>query len=734
MDLFRIIAAFLVVAIHIGPLGLISTNADLAFTYILGRIAVPFFFMVTGYFVLGKYILETETKEHLLRIKQYLLKILKIYAGSAVLYLPIGIYAGNYSSLGFYDIIRMLLFDGTFYHLWYFPASIIGILVVLGLNKIFVKNPAAIKLKKMLVLCSILYLAGLLGDSYYGVISQIPLLKGFYEILFTVGSYTRNGIFMAPIFLVLGIMAGNAGSYCDRIKEKKDIQTGCFLIGSLLLMELEGFMVHHFNLVRHDSMYVFLPVVMYFLFTLLVSLGKKEYRNLRTVSTWIYILHPAMIVVVRFMVKILLHFGVDGSVFVENPLVLYVMVSLLSLFAAGGIVFLQDMAKMRQNKMKTDDAADLEESQTNRAWIEISLQALEENVNTFRSILPEKTQLMPAVKANAYGHGAVLVARKLLELNVNAFCVATAAEGVELRKNGITGEILILGYTAVTDFSLLTEFSLSQTIVDEEFAGVLNACGKKIHVHIGIDTGMHRLGIPCENTQAVCTVFTMENLVIDGMFTHLCASDDLTEEGKKYTSAQIAKFYELVYDLKEQGIAVPKLHLLASYGAVNYSQYAEDYARVGILLYGVHSSRQCEKSCSIPFRPVLSLKARVSAVKELKRGECAGYGMDYCAAADVKIAVLTIGYADGLPRELSKEKGQVLIHGKRADIIGRICMDQTLVDITHIEHVKAGDVAVFIGTSGEEKISAVDIAEQAGTITNEILSCLGARLNRIVIS
>ncbi len=734
MDLFRIIAAFFVVAIHIGPFGLISTNADLALTYILGRIAVPFFFMVTGYFVLGKYILETETKEHLLRIKQYLLKILKIYAGSAILYLPIGIYAGNYSSLGFYDIIRMLLFDGTFYHLWYFPACIIGILVVLGLNAIFVKNPASIKLKKMLVFCSILYLAGLLGDSYYGVISQIPLLKGFYDILFTVGSYTRNGIFMAPIFLVLGIMAGNAGSYCDRIKEKKNIQTGCFLVVSLLLMELEGFMVHRLNLVRHDSMYVFLPVVMYFLFTLLVSRGKKEYRNLRTVSTWIYILHPAMIVVVRFMVKILLHFGVDGSVFVENPLVLYVTVSLLSLLAAGGIVFLQDMAKKLQNKTKTEDAADLEESQTNRAWIEISLQALEENVNTFRSILPEKTQLMPAVKANAYGHGAVLVARKLLELNVNAFCVATAAEGVELRKNGITGEILILGYTAVTDFSLLTEFSLSQTIVDEEFAGVLNACGKKIHVHIGIDTGMHRLGIPCENTQAVCTVFTMENLVIDGMFTHLCASDDLTEEGKKYTNVQIAKFYELVYDLKEQGIAVPKLHLLASYGAVNYSQYAEDYARVGILLYGVHSSRQCEKSCSIPFLPVLSLKARVSAVKELKKGECAGYGMDYCATADVRIAVLTIGYADGLPRELSKEKGQVLIHGKRADIIGRICMDQTLVDITHIENVKAGDVAVLIGTSGEEKISAVDIAEQAGTITNEILSCLGARLNRIVIS
>lgn len=703
MDLFRIVAAFLVVAIHIGPFGLLSENVDLGFSYILGRIAVPFFFMVTGHFILKEHVLGTAAdggaagpfkKETFLKIRQYLVKIVKLYVCAMVLYLPIGIYAGNYGNLGIYDIVRMLLFDGTFYHLWYFPACIIGILIVCGLNEIFLNAGAGRKLKKMLAVSSILYLIGLLGDSYYGIVSTIPVLRDFYNILFSVSSYTRNGIFMAPLFLTMGILAGNKGFVCNEVKDGtrklyRNVRDGCFFAVSLLLMELEGFTVHRLNLVRHDSMYLLLPVVMYFLFALLLSYGGKEYRSLRNVSAWIYILHPAMIVAVRFVVKILAHFGMDGGVFVENPLVLYVTVCILSLLAGSDVLFLQDRAKKSQDKADRGQNGNFGESRTNRAWIEVSMQALEENVNTFRNILPEKAQLMPAVKANAYGHGAVLVAKKLQELNINAFCVATVTEGVELRKNGITGEILILGYTAVPDFPLLTEFSLSQTVVDEEFAGTLNEFGRKIHVHVGTDTGMHRLGIPCENVDSVCSVFAMENLQIDGMFTHLCASDDLSEEGKRYTDEQIAKFYELVYHLKEWGIAVPKLHLLASYGAVNYSRYAENYVRAGILLYGVHSSRECENKCDFLFRPVLSLKARVSAVKELKAGECAGYGMDYCAGTDVKIAVLTIGYADGLPRELSEEKGQVLIHGKRANIIGRICMDQTLVDITHIENVKA---------------------------------------------
>lgn len=726
LDLFRIVAAVLVVAIHIAPFELLSADVDLAFTYILGRIAVPFFLMVTGYFVLGAYLTEEGSRfgtKQFEKIKRHLVKLLKIYGFCIVLYLPIGIYAGSYSGMGIGDIFRMLLFDGTFYHLWYFPACIVGILLVCGLNEVLRKAAVWKKLAVMLAVSSFLYLIGLLGDSWYGMISGSSFIAGFYDIMFSVSSYTRNGIFMAPIFLILGVIAGNV-----RLTDRKKMQYGVLAALAFGLMEVEGFVLHKLEFCRHDSMYLLLPAVMYFLFALLRT-DKKEYKELRFISTWIYILHPAMIVVVRFLVKLLARFGVEAAFMVENPLALYGLVCLFSVLAAADILFIRDMKKKRQEE-KAQEAL---RAATSRAWIEVSLEALEKNVNTLRELLPDDTDLMPAVKANAYGHGAVSVAKKLQELDVNAFCVATAQEGVELRKNGITGEILILGYTSAADFHFLTEFSLSQTIVDKEYAEELNAYNGIIHVHVGADTGMHRLGISSENVDEVCEVFSMKNLVVDGMFTHLSASDDLSEEGKRYTEEQIAKFYRLVSCLKERGINIPKLHLLASYGAVNYSRYGEDYARVGILLYGVHSNRACADECGVSFSPVLSLKARVSVVRDLKAGECAGYGMDYCAKRDTKIAVLTIGYADGLPRELSEGKGSVLIHGRRADIIGRICMDQTLVDVSGIKDVKAGDIAVLIGSSGTEEISALDIAEEADTITNEVLSRFGGRLARIVV-
>lgn len=726
LDLFRIAAAFLVVAIHIGPLERISANADLAFTYILGRIAVPFFFMVTGYFVLGDYLREAGSgfrAEPFEKVKRYLKKIVSLYGFCMVLYLPIGIYAGNYGGLKIYDVIRMVVFDGTFYHLWYFPACITGILVVCGMNELLKKADKQTKITVILAAGALLYLIGLFGDSLYGTISAFAPIRGFYDVIFSVSRYTRNGIFMAPLFLTLGFLAGNV-----RLTGKKKIRYGCLALVSLLFMELEGFWVHRMGFCRHDSMYLFLPAAVYFLFALLRQ-DEREYKELRVVSTWVYILHPAMIVVVRFIVKLLSRFGIDGGIMVEEPLILYGLVCLFSVLAAADILFLQDLKKKKQEEKKEKDLR----KATSRAWIEVSLDALEKNVDTLRGILPEGTKLMPAVKANAYGHGAVPVAKKLCGLGVNAFCVATAAEGVELRKNGIAGEILILGYTSPADFCLLPEFSLSQTIVDRDYAEELNAYNAAVHVHIGVDTGMHRLGIPCENVLEVCGVFSMKNLVVDGLFTHLSASDDLSEEGERYTKEQIAKFYGLVERLKENNISVPRLHMLASYGALNYGSYGEDYARVGILLYGVHSNRKCEQACRVSFVPVLSLKARISVVRELKAGECAGYGMDYRAEKDVRIAVLTIGYADGLPRELSEGKGQVLIHGRRADIIGRICMDQTLVDVTDIEDVRAGDAAVLIGRSGTEEISALDIAEQTGTITNEVLSRFGVRLNRIVV-
>lgn len=367
-------------------------------------------------------------------------------------------------------------------------------------------------------------------------------------------------------------------------------------------------------------------------------------------------------------------------------------------------------------------------SPTGRAWIELDRTALAQNVSALQAALPNSCKLMPAIKANAYGHGAVPIARELTRLGITDFCVASVSEGVKLRQEGIRSNILILGYTHPEDFSLLSRYHLMQTVIDASYADLLNQYGKTLAVHIGIDTGMHRLGEPCEHIDELCRIYRMKHLRVKGLFTHLCASDGVSPTETSFTRAQAQAFYQIIRQLRQQGFPCPGLHLLASYGIRNYPQYAEDYARAGISLYGLYSSREDAPA----LRPVLSLKARVTAVKELVPGESAGYGMAFTAERPTKLAVLSIGYADGLPRALSCCRGKVLISENPAPIIGRICMDQTLVDVTEIPFLSPGTEAVLIGRSGKEEITAYDLAEQCGTITNEILSRLGERLDRIV--
>jgi serine/alanine racemase len=272
-----------------------------------------------------------------------------------------------------------------------------------------------------------------------------------------------------------------------------------------------------------------------------------------------------------------------------------------------------------------------------------------------------------------------------------------------------------------------------QTVIDLPYAEALEQYGQKIKVHLAVDTGMHRLGEPCENIENLCKMFCLLNLIIEGIYTHLCADDTEAPEDKAFTLEQSRVFYDVVSQLGERGFGYPKTHLLASYGLLNYPELGGDYARVGLAIYGVLSTRADMERCPLPLRPVLSVKARVTTLKALRKGEAAGYGLQFVADRDTRIAVLSIGYADGVPRALSCGVGSVLIHGRRAPIAGRICMDQTLVDISGVPDVKAGDVAVIIGQSGEEQITACDLAEQTGTISNEILSRLGQRLERQMI-
>lgn len=367
-----------------------------------------------------------------------------------------------------------------------------------------------------------------------------------------------------------------------------------------------------------------------------------------------------------------------------------------------------------------------------RAWIELDRAALHHNVDALRALLPKDCELMPAVKTNAYGHGAVLISRELNRLGVNAFCVATIQEGAELRKNGISGTILVLGYTHPKDFSLLHHYHLTQTVLDLSYANVLDRYGKKISVHVKIDTGMRRLGERSEKIEDIIKIFQCKNLKIEGVFTHLCVADDTSHESIAFTHAQAKAFYEAIAELYQHGFTCPKKHIVNSDGLLYYPELAENYARVGIALYGILSTRTDTEHCGTSLEPVLSIKARIALVKDLFAGEAAGYGLQFAPLQNTRIAVATIGYGDGIPRSLSCGVGSVLVHGMKAPIIGRICMDQMFLDISNIPNVKPGDVAVIIGQSGNERITACDLAEQDGTISNEILSRLGERLERLI--
>lgn len=361
-----------------------------------------------------------------------------------------------------------------------------------------------------------------------------------------------------------------------------------------------------------------------------------------------------------------------------------------------------------------------------RAWITLHMENLRHNIALLQSKLPAGCTLMPAVKANAYGHGAVPVARELNRLGVRAFCVATAQEGVELRRRHIRGVILVLGYTPPEHIGLVLRYGLTQTVVDQAYARMLDELGRPIRVHIGVDTGMHRLGERWENTEQLLGMLRMKHLRVEGIFTHLGAADLDTEAARAFTHAQAEAFTNIAGLLRAYGPPRLKTHLLNSGGLLRYPELGGDYARVGIALYGAADEGESG------LRPVLSLHARVSSVRELHRGEYAGYGLAFRAERDSRIAALTIGYADGLPRALSRGAGAVLLNGRRAPIVGQICMDQTLVDVTDIPGIKAGDTATLIGTDGGETISVREFAAQAGTIANEILSRLGPRLERVI--
>lgn len=370
-----------------------------------------------------------------------------------------------------------------------------------------------------------------------------------------------------------------------------------------------------------------------------------------------------------------------------------------------------------------------------RAWIELDMKHLAHNVAEFKRMLPEDCKLMPAVKANAYGHGASEMAGELQRLGIDAFCVASMEEGIELRRDGIKGEILVLGYTDPASAKTLLNYQITQTIIDEEYGKQLESYaakeGGRLPVHIGVDTGMHRLGIPWDAHERLCAMWELAHLDVRGVYSHLCVSDGEEEKEIAFTKTQIARFDETVAYLRTQIKKPFAAHLQGSYGVLNYPECHYDYARVGIALYGILSSRTLIPKSAKGLLPVLSLHSVITSIRELNPGEGAGYGLDFVAEKKSRIAAAAIGYADGIPRNLSG-RGMALLHGKRVPIVGRVCMDQLLLDVTGVPDAAPEDEVVFIGGQGAEKISAEEFAGWSDTISNEIVSRLGARLGRFV--
>lgn len=359
-------------------------------------------------------------------------------------------------------------------------------------------------------------------------------------------------------------------------------------------------------------------------------------------------------------------------------------------------------------------------------WAEINLNNLTHNFRMVKKNLAPFVKVMACVKADAYGHGLIPVAKALVRIGVDYLSVASIDEGIKLRKAGIKIPILVLGMVLKEDIRPLFDYNLTQNVCSLDFALTLNRLGKrlnkKINVHLKIDTGMGRLGVLHKDAvKFVEEVNALENLNIEGIFTHLACADN----NKSFTSYQIGLFEDIITELKKKGIRIPFIHAANSLGITSYKSGHFNMVRPGIILYGLYPKRDMD----IKLKPVLSLKTKVVYIKEVPSGWGISYGHIYVTNRKTKIVTLPIGYGDGYPRHLSN-KGPVLIRGKRFKISGRVCMDQIMIDVGSF-NVSIGDEVVLMGHQKRNKIGCEEIARLINTIPYEIVCGLGSRIPRI---
>ncbi|MBQ6675331.1 MAG: alanine racemase [Ruminococcus sp.] len=367
----------------------------------------------------------------------------------------------------------------------------------------------------------------------------------------------------------------------------------------------------------------------------------------------------------------------------------------------------------------------------------IDLDAVSRNLENYKSFLPEETELMCVVKASCYGHCDRAIVPYLQEKHgVRYFAVSNITEAIRLRDCGVKGDILILGYTCPEEAEKLCEYSIIQAVTELSYAKALSehANGKTVRCHCAIDTGMTRIGV--RGTVESCAdeierVSALEGIALEGVFTHFAVADSDGEDNFTYTDMQQQKIIAVTDELKRRGITLRHSHFMNSAAGVYRPDPRSSLARLGIILYGLMPNTA--KALPFELSPVMTLRATISMIKTVEPGTQVSYGRTFTAQRPTRLATITCGYADGYPRALSN-KGYVLINGRRAKITGRICMDQFMCDVTDIENVRVGDYAVLIGKSGEEMITADDIADMTGTIGYEIVCGISSRVPRVIMS
>lgn len=374
-----------------------------------------------------------------------------------------------------------------------------------------------------------------------------------------------------------------------------------------------------------------------------------------------------------------------------------------------------------------------------RSWVAVDLDALEENVSVIRKRVNPESMIMAVVKADAYGHGDRCIALTLEEQGkVDWFGVSRLEEALALRDYGVTLPILVFGITPVHCVDMLLDFNIVPTVHSLDYAKELSSAvslrGKEIPIHIKIDTGMSRMGFQVygeylqPSLESIETIYHLDNLIPQGLYTHFACSDTINPCDKEYTREQFQNYTNARDLLALKGVRFPICHCSNSAAIVHYPEMNLDMVRAGIVLYGLYPDPDCEPY--IPLIPIMNFYATVVAVKEIPAGRTVSYGRDYMAFEPTTIANVGIGYADGYDRVFS-DCGEMILKGKRVPVVGRVCMDQLMLDVSEVEGVKAGDLVTVVGTDGAETISFEDLARETNTIHYEKTSVIGKRVPRV---